>query len=279
MRLSSAFFQHRCPFILLLGLGTLLLVSCFPSKVSPVTATARAQQAILQATKMARIANQAYAAEATATAQFYQSHRTEASQWPVVLTETFDDNAHEWSLGKDTGDFANIEFQLLGGKFRWEATALQGFAWWSYPTIELVSDFYLSLEIQTYSSSTTSYAGVVMRLTSILDSSQYYMFEIRQSGEYSFDLRTDEGWTSLIGWTPSPAIHPSVVNTLEVMAEGDTFSFFINGEWVADARDSTLSSGRTGLVVGLEEAGDSGTWEFDNFVVRAPFTLPEESTP
>jgi hypothetical protein len=279
MRLPNAFFQHRCTFIFLLGLGALLLVSCSTPKVSPATATARARQAILQATKMAKASNQAYAAEATATAQAYQSRRTAASQWLVVLSEPFDDNTHEWSLGKKTGEFADIEFQLLAGKFRWQATAHRDFLWWSSPTIDLVSDFYLSLEIQSYSSSTTSYAGVVMRLTSVEDSYQYYMFEIRQSGEYSFDLHTAEGWTTLIDWTPSPAIHPSLVNSLEVVAEGDTFSFFINGEWVADARDGTLGSGQTGLVVGLDEDGDSGTWEFDNFVVRAPFILPENPTP
>ena len=74
----------------------------------------------------------------------------------------------------------------------------------------------------------------------------------------------------MISWTPSSLIQPGQMNRLSVVAEGTSFYFYINNQYVDDYTDSKLSSGKVALVIGLNDEGDSATFEFDNFDVRGP---------
>jgi len=51
-----------------------------------------------------------------------------------------------------------------------------------------------------------------------------------------------------VGWTPHSAINQGEAwNTLRVVAQGTSLSFYINGVPVWSGTDSSLSSGRVGL--------------------------------
>ncbi len=92
------------PVILLVSL---LLAACGKKPTaSPATATARAQRAVAQATNMAVHLGKAQilpGEQATATAQAQLDRLAQSSDWPVVLSDAFDDNSHEWVLGPQTG--------------------------------------------------------------------------------------------------------------------------------------------------------------------------------
>jgi hypothetical protein len=259
--------------------ATYFLAACQTTTVSPATTTARAQRVIAQATDMAlqlRETTLLDEKQATATAQERLDRLARLSTWPIVLSDTFDDNANEWFVGQQTGDFADASFIIANGVYHWAAKARQGFVWWNHPTIPRVTDFHLAVDSRQINGPASSYVGLVLRLD---ESGNYYLFSLNNTGEYSFDEYYNAQWLSLIRWTPSPAIQVDGTNHVEVVGEAARFSFFVNGEWVGDYEDPVIPSGYSGLLVGMDEVGESAAWEFDNFELHAIIDTEEIHTP
>jgi hypothetical protein len=95
--------------------------------------------------------------------------------------------------------------------------------------------------------------GVLLRY---VDEDNFYRFEISGDGYYSFDRLEDNAWTTLINWTPSDAIRQgNSTNTLTVVCAGDRFTFYVNGVYLDEYRDSVFPAGDIGLQVGtIQEA-------------------------
>jgi len=245
-----------------------LLAACTSYTVGPATATARAQRVIAQATDVAqqlRTARVLDETQATATAKDRLDRLAQVSEWPVILSDAFDDNSREWVVGNQTSTYADAAFTIANGVFHWEATSHQGFVWWNHPTIVQATDFHLAVDYRQLSGPSDAYIGLVMRLD---ENGDYYLFSLDNAGNYSFDVYSNGQWLSLIPWTPSPAIRVSQINHVEAVGEGGLFSLFVNGEWVVDHEDQTISSGYSGLLAGMSEVGESAAWEFDNFELR-----------
>ena len=56
-------------------------------------------------------------------------------------------------------------------------------------------------------------------------------------------------------------------------------AFFANGKLLAWFDDAAISTGKAGLVIGMDNEGDQGVFEFDNFEVRTPIRLTKTVTP
>ena len=69
-------------------------------------------------------------------------------------------------------------------------------------------------------------------------------------------LLNNGNWNTIIEWTDSSQINTDGTNTIGVLAKGTSFTFFINGEQVDQADDSTLKSGKVGIALALHNAGD-----------------------
>jgi hypothetical protein len=264
----------------LIILTAYLLTACSGAATAgPATLTARARRVVAQATDVALQLRQASildAKQATATAQNRLDRLAQVSGWPVILSDTFDNNANEWVLGQQTGQYADASFAIANGIFRWEITSHQGFVWWNHPTISRVTDFHLAVDCTQTSGPAGAYMGLMMRLN---DNGDYYLFSLQNTGDYSFDVYFNGQWLSLIDWTPSPAIQVDEANHMEVIAEGTRFSLFVNGYWLADYEDQTIPSGYCGLLVGMDDVDVSAAWEFNNFELRAAPTVEETAPP
>lgn len=80
-----------------------------------------------------------------------------------------------------------------------------------------------------------------------------YWFGYTNSGSFQVGYTDADGnWTSLSGWTASPAILPAGWNRLRVVAVGSSMQFFINGTQVFATTN------------GLSAAGEVGIEMFDN---------------
>ncbi len=81
------------------------------------------------------------------------------------------------------------------------------------------------------------------------DGSITYEFNIDPvNGEYNVALYSDEKYTDLIPYTPSSAIKQgTAVNRLTVFTRGDSMAFFVNGQFVDVATDSTGSNWGVGF--------------------------------
>lgn len=205
-------------------------------------------------------------ATATSNLQFGATSTAQA-QWSVINTSTFDLNLQNWTSGSyDNETYGAIVRRVFNGKYLWEVNAKRGVLWWGLPDMSPASDFLVTLEAKEVSGPQDSSYGAVFRQ---VDDRTFYYFAIRDTGEFLFSLQDRGQWRTLIGWTYSPAIKPGQANQISVSATGPHFSFFVNGQLVADFNDPTLSKGKIGLAIEMNQSGQS-SFEFDNFELRVP---------
>ncbi len=197
-----------------------------------------------------------------------------AESWPRVFSDDFAQNKDEWFLGRDEGQYALMNWAITEGVYHWEMEAFQSFIWYVYPEREAVSDFYLSVEAQQISGHESGNYGLLLRY---LDDDNYYYFEIRPQFQYfRFRILLRGQWGAVQEYTFSSSIHPTEINRITVVAQGPRFYFFINDQFVGEAREDRIPTGILGLVAGADEAGAESVVEFDNYEMRAP---AQEATP
>ncbi len=92
-------------------------------------------------------------------------------------------------------------------------------------------------------------AGIVFRAD---DNSRLYYFSINISGRYELDIVDNPVYKKSLLAGDSSAIVPGLnqPNTLAVIARGNTFALFINGQEVGQIADKMFASGHIGVAVG-----------------------------
>ncbi len=186
--------------------------------------------------------------------------------WPVVLSDSFNDNSKGWLLGNWNDEFVKGTISVSGGKYRWALAAKQGVYYWSAPGQRELKDFYVSVDVEKTSGYTDAGFGLIFRVS---DQGGYFFTIDSDDGNFQVDLAKD-GWSGLKERTASDKINSSGVNRIAVLAEGSSFTFYINGVEVCSLVNGSLPRGIVGLGVVQYTIGESVDIEFDNFEVRAP---------
>jgi hypothetical protein len=128
------------------------------------------------------------------------------------------------------------------------------------------SDFVLSLEATPLDAEEYYSYGIAFREDEF--SLNAYTFEIGNDGLYSVQIYDGE-WKTLQEWTYTEAINVDATNELQVIANGSTLTFLVNGEELTTIEDDTFSSGTVALIVDMFEADQSATVDFDNLIIGA----------
>jgi hypothetical protein len=209
------------------------------------------------------MAAQLYDAGDTAQFEFdnFQLHQA----WPVALADTFDGAGNGWPVGSFEDERVNAE-RFIDGKYRFQVAATDGFVWRLSPDLGSVTDFHLTVEAQRVSGPIESPYGLAFRD----DGDNYYYFKISDDGYYRVALYFNGEWQTVIDWTTTDAVVSGGVNRLAVLAQGSTMKFYINDRFMAQADDGRVGSGEVGVALELNNGGESGTFEYDNFEVRTP---------
>jgi hypothetical protein len=132
------------------------------------------------------------------------------------------------------------------------------------------SDFVATIDARLVSGSEDCGMGLTYRngLNSSLTTTNDYVFYVHNDGRWGFDIiHSPDPGIAQEGVTD--AIVPRALNRLAVLAQGDTFTFFVNGKYVGQAQDDTLARGKVGAAVWMLGPGGCEV-EFDNFQVRVP---------
>lgn len=227
------------------------------------TATAARGAQIATEVRATETAQAAAEQSATGTARAARAERP--SDWRRVFIDSFTADQHSWPLYDEVDVYTTHKSEIVDGVYRWEALAHRGFVWWIWGS-QPVSDFYLSVEVRRVSGTRTGSSGLVFRL----NNRSYYAFVINDSQRFAVMKSTQGRLEDVISWKESDAIQPDGTDVLTVVATGSNFSFFINGQWVAEIEDVDYEQGRTGLTIGLDRAGEEAVFEFDNFEVWTP---------
>lgn len=239
-----------------------LLVRQIPAEGEPVagiksTATARAQ-----ARATAEI-------ESTVAAV---ARSTAIAGDTILFQDSFDSNANGWDLEASAGEYADGETRIENGKYVRTMTATHSVLWWESIPDLAVQDFYLSVEVTIVDCSDLQDADVALNFREDEDNNFYSVY-FDAEGSYSVYLHRGDGeWVALRKRKPSPAIEQGLgaSNTFAVLARGDEFTIYANGQELASVRDDFLSGpGEISLAIGLPEAGQTLTVEFDDIVVKA----------
>jgi hypothetical protein len=207
------------------------------------------------------------AAAATAVVEARDQIMLEASGWPIVIFDTFDDNHNEWIDGEIDDDYAAIQV-TIDGVYTWDAYAKQGFAWRVWPETDFTDDFYLAVDAQNIGDNIEAQYGLIFRN----NDDAYFYWEVIDTQYFRF-FSYDGGWNELIGSTYAEAIRPGETNHLVVVSENDEYKFWINDQFVGQAFGSYPSKGQAGVAIGLSYDGDESVIIFDNFELRAISTV------
>jgi hypothetical protein len=118
------------------------------------------------------------------------------------------------------------------------------------------ADGVFEAELSIVSGEPGAFGGIVLR-SDPDNTSSYYLFEVYSDGAFSFWFHDgdSDSWVALADKTFHPAVKKgSRSNRLTVVARGESFELYVNGEHVDTAFDYSLSAG----YVGVYAEGGSG---------------------
>ena len=187
-----------------------------------------------------------------------------ASQWPLLFSDDFSIDNNRWDTGQLENNCIQGSRQIIGGKYKLEFEAKDSCVSWEYPDISTVSNFYITVDAEQLSESSSGAYGLVLRNTG----SNYYFFLIRNDGTIYFERLYADNYNPFIEGVKSPAIRNNGVNRLSVIARGSHFSLYINDKLVGQIDDDKLKIGSAGIMVSYE-TGSKLSFDFDNFEIRA----------
>ena len=213
---------------------------------------------------------------ATRTVVTPRTTPTPTATLPIIFSETFDNNFQGWQTGEYDGKFASGSRTIANGKYRWDVTAKDGVLWGSNPDSVPVADFVVTVDAEQIECIGDCAYGISFREDRF---GNKYVFEVANKQYYSVAVKKDDVWRTLIDWTKSSVINTHGLNRLSVKAEGSRLTFSINDRYVDQIEDKTLADGRCGVVTDLNERGDHGVIEFDNFQVWSPINLASPTAP
>jgi hypothetical protein len=190
-----------------------------------------------------------------------------SQDWPIVLSDSFDDNDNGWPVGEYDDEYVRGTRSISDGKYLIEITAKRPLFWWSPPDVESWQDVYLSVEGTKLEGPADSNYGLVFRDSGEME---YYFQILPESQEYGAFMFDGQTWSALVDHTFSSLIERHGSNQLAVLAQGSHFTFFINRQEVDTATDDTLKKGRGGVGFCVYHAGDELRLESDHFELRAP---------
>ncbi|MGB1250581.1 MAG: family 16 glycoside hydrolase [Candidatus Promineifilaceae bacterium] len=138
----------------------------------------------------------------------------------------------------------------------------------------LLADFNLSVDATLLGGSTTSSYGILFRKQEL---GGFYRFEVTGNGDYIIERRDATGlWTRLLPenrWQKSEFINRGVgaTNRLGVTANGNSASFYVNGELIhsIETFDQTYGTGNIALEAG-SYAQPGVQVAFDDLVILEP---------
>lgn len=178
----------------------------------------------------------------------------------------FQDDFAQQTTGWDRMLVAEGVMDYDSGGYRILVNALQT-NFWSTPA-QNFADVRMEVDTGKLAGPDENRIGVLCRF----NGKDYYFFIISSDGFYGMGLFKD-GQAILLGQSEmlsSANINKGLaVNHLRADCSSNTLTFYVNGFQVAQAQDSTLTSGDVGLLAGTFAASGVDI-VFDNFVVLAP---------
>lgn len=176
----------------------------------------------------------------------------------------FDDDETGWDVF--TSPDQQALFWINGGALEGAVVADRGYIW--SLNDQNYQDVSIEATVQQSRGSTQGNGfGLMCRANEPGDG---YYFLISSSGQFAIfkgDLNQGADLIPLVNWQPNKAIQQGFEpNDLQAVCVTDYLSFSANGQFLAEARDKTVSAGRLGVVLGA--SGETAWVSYDDIIVR-----------
>jgi S1-C subfamily serine protease len=182
-------------------------------------------------------------------------------QGSVLYEDDFSSPNSGWP--QDAND--EISQGYVGGEYHLEIFTTNLLTWATLD--ESYSDIIIDVDTRVVKSSGDGDYGMVCRYQ---DGDNFYGFEVSEDDYITIWKYVNGEYFPLIDWVYSGYIAEIEGNLhITVGCVGDKLTLAVNGALLAEARDSDLSSGEVGVIVGTFENPDVVVG-FDNFKVSAP---------
>jgi len=191
--------------------------------------------------------------------------------YPLAYCADFEDPAVvNMALGELESKWGDALFDVYNGKYTARVEVKRDNMLTLDVPVGDMRDFVIQVEGRLASHSGHPYHSWGVFLKADEDFENYYYFKIDNNQYYFFRLVRGDRVTNLINGRRSEDLNPiNEVNTLTVAVEGDTFSFYINGDFQEEFKDNRLLTGKVGLYSDMSK-DTTLDWEFDNLVLYAP---------
>lgn len=181
----------------------------------------------------------------------------------ILFQDDFTDPTSGWDQVTDADgetNYANGAYRIFVNTTRTDV--------WANPGLNF-TDVRIEVEATKVGGPDDNDFGVTCR---VMDASRFYFFIISSDGYYAIGkFKNDE--QELLGTDalqPSEAIlKGAATNQLRADCVGDTLTFYVNGQQLAQVQDSEFPSGDVGLIAGSYDTPGTDI-HFDNFVVLRP---------
>ncbi len=202
------------------------------------TGTANAQataSAIANATSTANAQASATAGPlqtATAGQPDYADALTDAAN-PATVTALWDENSQ--------CSFASDGYHVLQSASGFKGCREQG---------KTYGNLALTVDVNIHSGHS---GGIFFRLnTNLVSNYDGYLFEVDSQGNYKISYEQGTGINTLKDWSPTPLLKSGYnqTNLLQLIARGDTLTFYVNGKFLTQLQDS-YDTGATPATIGF----------------------------
>jgi len=192
---------------------------------------------------------------------------TQAPSTNIVFQDDFSSSSSGWEVGDYNGGSVGYENGYYSVIATDAGVNMYGAAGKNF------SDVTISVEataVQGPSNDNNGY-GIICRKNPDPSSDNGYYLRISADGYYSIAKADENGFTDLVAWTESSTVRQGTKsNTIVASCIGNTLKLEVNGTVLAQANDSTYSSGDIALMSVVYEEGSTTKVQFDNLVVRKP---------
>ena len=172
-----------------------------------------------------------------------------------------------WDTGSNADEYATYDQELVNGTYQWHVTAKKGVALKDcLKAIVLPQVFTLAVDVTVLSGPKDATFALMFRCQ---DESNLYYYNVAEDGPWGFFKLINGDWTRIVGEDTSP-VTAGQTNHLQVIGDGTSYAFFLNGNLLQQVTESEFQNGGVGLAVELANPGDEATVQFDNLVINTP---------
>jgi tetratricopeptide (TPR) repeat protein len=152
---------------------------------------------------------------------------------------------------------------LSNGSFTLGLKKTNCIAWVDMPDYEF-QDHVIEAKIRLEDFGNYSAAGIIFR---IIDEDSYYLALVSSKGYFRLDAVKDNAPKTLIAWTEISDFD-GINFTIKIITCGTHLIFLVNGKWLGEANDNSVSCGRLGLALVSYES-DNEQQKSDEYVCKA----------